>query len=148
MQKDININIICDENLNQNRFIYTVDFINNHPLKPAGVTISYNKKENANINVSYSLQKHEEYHIPTQKVFFTRKEIDLNSIFVNEYPFQNIFLYSVENNRVKKDRFIKNGIFNFDILEAIFFHISRFEEVFCPTNQLDLHKRIEMKYQI
>lgn len=142
-----NINIICTEEINFNRLKYTIDFINNHPLKPRGTTFELNSNNQLGKKILYSSKSKEGIIIPAQNVFFNKNHTS-NIKYLNEYLFEDKTLYSVELIKKDIDDFKKNDIYGFDILETIFFHISRYEEVYCSTNKLDIHGRMKSSEQL
>jgi len=147
MPKNEVINIICNEDLNLDRLKYTIDFIDNHPLKPQGISLVLNSKDKSIKEIFYSSLKHDSsLSIPVQNMFFS------NNIYlepeINQYKFEGESLYSVEKNYKDKEYFITGGSFGFDILETIFFHISRYEEYHCSKDKLDIHKRMNTKEQL
>ena len=140
------INITYSENINHKRLRYVVDFINNHPLKPAEINFVLNDPENNRLNITYSKNQTGKIKIPAQNVFFS------NTIFqkyyINRYIFEENSIYSVESKKKKKNTFFENGNFGFDIFETIFFHISRYEEIYCNETQIDVHKRMKSGEQL
>ena len=143
-----NINIRCSETINYSRLQYTVDFIDNHPLKPGSIKIKLNSADHCDIEVAYSYEAADKLFIPIQNQFFGNNTHDANDFFINNYLWKNKYLYSLEKKFKNEQFFIINQQFSFDILETIFFHISRFEEVFATSNQLDEHGRMRSDQQI
>ncbi|MCC6723096.1 MAG: hypothetical protein IT258_01205 [Saprospiraceae bacterium] len=73
--------------------------------------------------------------------------MDVSALCANLYNYENQQLYSVEATPKSDAAFFDGRHFGFDIIEAIFFHISRFEEHFCQTSQLDEHGRMKSNEQ-
>lgn len=112
------------------RLQYVLDFLKNHPLAPQGIDIQLvNKEADLIYGGEYSSNR---LFMPANDYFFRKElketnqeeneEILSSSTFV-EMPFQK-------------------GQFSFDIFEAIFFHITRWEEWICEPSDLDLHGRM------
>ena len=142
------VNIICTENIKIERLVYIIDFINNHPLKPSDIHFVLNDVQKTNLNILYSKNKEGEtaYFVPAQNYFFTGKP--KSTFYANQYIFGENSLYSVENSIKKKTAFYNNGEYGFDIFETIFFHVSRYEELYCSEDQLDFHKRMKSSEQL
>ncbi len=137
------INILCDEILNINRLEYTVDFLNDHPLKPQNVILKLNAETTDSIDIHYAYEGYGHFSIPVQNLFFSPGSIDFNEIFINSYDFNGESVYSVERQKSEPENFINETKFSFDILETIFCHISRYEEVFSEEARKDEHLRLK-----
>lgn len=142
------INIFCDVILNSNRLKYTIDFLNCHPLKPQNLVLELNGETGESLNINYSPEKPAHFYIPVQNLFFGNASIDLNEIFINKYEYNGEAVFSVEKKKSENIMFINGNEFSFDIFETIFFHISRFEEVFSESYERDEHSRIKTQDQI
>ncbi len=143
-----NINIVCNEDINNNRLNYVIDFINNHPLKPLGVKLFLNVNLNDSDIIYYTNENVQGKIIPLQNLFFSNKKIPQVNLFANEYLLGDEKYYSVE--KIKKLSYFFNveNVFAFDIFETIFFHISRYEEYFFSKNHLDKHGRMKSSEQL
>jgi hypothetical protein len=137
------INIICRRDLNIARLDYTIDFINNHPLKPLEIEIRLNSPVSADIEVNYGNSAENGFYMPAQFLFFDKSQVDSSTIFASPYLLQGNTVYSVEASANRGDDLVKGKSFAFDIFEAMFFHISRYEEVFASDAQLDEHFRMK-----
>lgn len=145
---DINtINIICSRGLNIARLNYTIDFINGHPLKPDGTDIVLNSTVPAQLEINYGNIADHGYYLPAQFLLFGGSQADAGNVFANSYLFQGNTVYSVEASVNGGGELVLGKSFAFDVFEAIFFHISRFEEVFAAKNQIDIQLRMKMEEQ-
>ena len=142
------INIKCNEYLNTNRLAYAIDFLDNHPLKPSDVVITLNNDNKNSLTVEYTSEKTTNYCIPVQKLFFGPDIIDFSNVFINEYIYNSETVFSVEKVKSASGHFINDRIFGFDIIETIFCHISRYEEVFSKDSQKDEHYRMRSSEQL
>ena len=145
MSKIININ--CNEDINFNRLKYTIDFIDNHPLKPSEIQFVLNKPEDDRIDILYSKTQNEGLFIPLQNIFFSN-DSGIRKHYINRYKYKDNIVYSVEDNQKEDGIFVEDKAYKFDIFETIFYHISRYEEVNCNNNQLDIHKRMKSGEQL
>ncbi|MEO1263434.1 MAG: hypothetical protein AAFZ15_31780, partial [Bacteroidota bacterium] len=82
-----------------------------------------------------------DFIMPAQKLFFSEKYDQILS-YSNKYRYQDFLLYSVEAKENNQQPFFNDGTFGFDVVETIFFHISRFEEHYCDESQKDVHGRL------
>ncbi len=143
-----NINIVCEQDMVIQRLQYTVDFINNHPLKPKDVKFSLNSIGEADMVIFYGDKREEQYHIPFQNLIF-RSDAQVDSdLFINEYLLQDSSVFSVEPIQSNVKDFCVDFEFGFDIFETIFFHISRYEECHYKEVDLDEHRRMKMEVQL
>ena len=109
---------------------YLVDFLNNHPLKPPGCKILANQ-ECADIDVLYGPEgtpAASDFTIPAQRLVFSDAKASHTDLIPNQYNFAGKPLYSLEKRPVPPQPFLKQKRFQFDLLETIFYHISRLEE--------------------
>ncbi|HHB77607.1 MAG TPA: hypothetical protein ENK85_00065 [Saprospiraceae bacterium] len=112
----------------EQRIKYVFDFIAHHPLSQNKVSFYFNAP-NQTPSISYGQDQTGTYHIPRQHLIFNIKPIHPNQLVANQYQSNDLTLYSTEREKRAKDQpFINDNIFNFDIIETIFFHISRYEE--------------------
>ena len=108
------------------RVKYIFNFIENHPLNNGVASFSFSEEKQNRI--SYGTKPTGTFHIPAQKLIFTNTPITPTSFISNKYAFNELQLFSVENKQRIENRFIIENTFSFDIIETIFFHISRLEE--------------------
>jgi len=148
MNKGLDINIVCDEDLIFNRLRYTLDFINNHPLAKGKIFLYLNAPQKSSVNLYYSSKSDEKPWIPAQLNFFSNKKGVYEKLYANGYKQGEEVIFSVENKKKKEGIFYQEGKFGFDILETIFYHISRYEEVFWGNRFMDRHRRMKMQHQI
>lgn len=137
------VNIICSRDINIQRLNYTIDFINDHPLKPDGIDIRLNPSESSDLEINYGNKAEHGYYMPAQFLFFGKSLADAGSVFAAPYFFRGNTVYSVEASSKGSNEFLQGNSFCFDVFEAIFFHISRYEEVFASDLQLDEHSRMK-----
>jgi len=107
------------------RLSYTLDFISEHPLTPAAVHFTLDSNKSADKTINYGSES-DTLSIPAQNLFF-QEQYNSDPHYMNAYESGSKHLYSVENLEKKSSSFVENGVFGFDIFEAIFFHISRYE---------------------
>ena len=130
------IKIVFSESIKNDtysRLRYTLDFIDNHPLKPEGLKLIACRPSEIITNddnlISYGSEYSHGFSVPTQNWIFFEKWIKSEMAVTNEYSYEDLLIYSVE--KVKSNAIsplISGTIFSFDIFETIFFHISRIEE--------------------
>lgn len=120
------------EDISLKRLYYTLQFMDNHPLKPENVKIifdSSSRREDGEILVSYGPDVADGFLVPKQEWIFQRKHLYNGEGYINSYRFGQYTAYSVEKDKkLKKVDFLQDRHFAFDIFETIFFHISRLEE--------------------
>ncbi|GLR18886.1 DUF7033 domain-containing protein [Portibacter lacus] len=108
------------------RLAYTIDILNDHPFVKAR-RLFFTIEGQGEINVSYGLAEIEgSFYIPRQELILE----DVSGEYVaNEYSYGDEQIYSVElASSSKSSEFYNDGQFGFDLFEAIFFHLSRYEE--------------------
>lgn len=114
------------------RLDYVLDFLNNHPLNPA---LQFCRSDNHNEGLKLIYGEGEEnLCIPAQRLFFQEDDVILDQLKANKYSWEGRAVYSVETGQKEKQKFYHSGRIRFDIFETIFFHISRYEEVFCTKS--------------
>lgn len=123
--------------LDHPRIRYTLDFLRQHPLtQQADVQIFLNNAPLTNdLNISYGTTTESvDFVIPAQGVFFVEK-IAGGPFYANRYTSPAETVYSVETRPSPSNRpLLMDRVFQFDLLETIFFHVSRYEEVFAGEN--------------
>ena len=120
----------------EKRIRYTLDFIKHHPLKPLNVSLVDSLMENPQIIIAYGThQENGHLVIPAQKIIFKRERNESINFNTNIYTHNNIKLYSVEGKQSDSGPLLINRVFQFDILETIFFHISRYEEIIANSSK-------------
>ena len=118
---------------NQERLDYTIDFLNKHPLLKGKFAFVANPDSMPDQCIWYGLDEDDSICMPAQEVFFSTKKVDSSQYNANPYTHKNKTVYSVEELSKSSTDFLFNGDFCFDVFEAIFFHISRYEEVFAEA---------------
>lgn len=126
-----NISIEAPSLLLFSRLEYVVSFLNNHPLKPAGVELGVGLS-NASVYIRYSNETgrllSSAFVIPPQGCFFQNKELPF-PLYANIYSLGKQSVYAVETEDRLPGAFLRGRFFQFDILETLFFYISRIEEL-------------------
>ncbi len=114
------------------RLNYVLSFLNANPLLSDCMAFSLNG-ESADVRISYGLEKDEnskKFFIKAQDYFFSDKHQIKNLVlFANAYSYESYKVHSVEITQQPSQSFLVDKVFAFDFLEAIFFHISRVEEL-------------------
>ena len=112
---------------------YVVSFIDDHPLKPADLQFGLNL-EATDLTLVYDhgeVAEEKKWIIPNQELLFSSRRLETDALVSNTYRCHNgQMLHSVEAGSSGTGVFFSNGIFGFDILETVFFHITRYEENF------------------
>ena len=122
----------------ENRLRYVLDFIQNHPSARARLRFHWNGKTTKALSIYYgerSPQENSAFFIPRQAVFFNSTPVDTSEWFANAYTFEETILYAVEDQNKGTQAFLQGRRFGFDLLETLFFHLSRYEEWHAPEAQ-------------
>ena len=124
------------------RINYIVDFLDKHPLCPDGwVLVAVEEGgRGQGVRIDYggmSSETKADYHIPAQQLIFSTEIPDCKRLSANAYHYDGFILYSVEKEVQKKAPFLNKQTFGFDIIESLFFHLSRFEEYHCSSTDWD-----------
>lgn len=136
----------------ENRIRYVFEFIAQHPL--AGGKISFffeeapaNAKRIGYFSTVGMPAVEADFIMPAQRILFTGNGStncrNLSILYANRYSFSDLQLYAVETQARSSSLFFQNNVFGFDIVEALFFHISRYEEHGCAKSQVDEHGRMK-----
>ena len=121
----------------QNRVDYVVDFINQHPsCKDSDVLPTDQSKFNIQVNYG-GTEGSDSFYIPTQETIFSSEIQQTDKLISNKFRYQDQNLYSVELKEREERNFLEGKRFQFDIVETIFFHLSRYEEFHCPDEGKD-----------
>lgn len=121
----------------QNRVDYVVDFINEHPLCPKSVMIS-TRTQNHDFTIQYGRDSiANNFFIPSQGNIFSEVINESSQLSANKYLFNKTEIYSVELEQKNQGKFIIDKRFQFDLIETIFFHLSRYEEYHCKQELKD-----------
>lgn len=151
----ININIKYDDCLFKNRIEYTFNFIFQDLINEKKVNLYFNTNNifNNSLIIIYSkknpnIVEKNIFWIPSQNFIFSDEIIKNDKININKYKFKNKTTYSIERNEKKEEEtLINENIFSFDLIETIFFHISRYEEYYANNEQKDHHSRMKSSEQ-
>lgn len=104
----------------------------------ADYRISYGDTISPNIDLS----------IPSQRILFNSSDRPIpSSLISNRYAYGSKFLYSVEKDKRPDEQFTSNQALNFDVIETIFFHLTRYEEWLASSDSLDKHGRLPSEVQ-
>lgn len=118
-----------------NRLEYTLKFIQNHPCAPKDI-LWITENDNTHITVGYGVNIGD-YSVPYVPFCFNKEDMPLpyhKSLILNG---MTIYGFGPEENEG----------FGFDIFQTIFYHISRYEEWYLPSNQIDTHGMMRSELQ-
>ena len=124
---------------------YVCQFIANHPLSPQDLNIDLNLSQ-ATIQINYGVSTSTGLYIPRQNLVFLSDGSDHSNYITNRYQTRRHTLYSVESEVSTDQAFFSKRRFGFDLIETIFFHISRFEEYHCPIGHKDEWDMMQEKH--
>ena len=124
------------------RIDYVLAYLGQHPLCPEDWILEKVEEETRNdaplIYYGASKGKIEKaYHIPSQQLVFAKEIPDCKTLCANAYQHDDFTLYSVEKERKEQRRFLVDRAFGFDLIEMLFFHLTRFEEYHCDSADWD-----------
>ena len=135
----------------KNRIAYVFDFLKHHPLAPPNVHMVLNGALDASgIHLFYQSGKSSQpnhFYIEAQEVIFSKTVYPTKTLFANSYQVKKEVLYSVEKEQKAAQDFVKNNCFQFDLVEMLFFHLSRYEEYHCPKELHDAYDMMQTKEQ-
>lgn len=138
------INVHHDSPAFAQRIEYVFAFIANHPATGNQVDFRFNEATDTADRQLYYQKAHKPftsrpkaYFIPAQKVIFNPEQISTKKLIANAYISESSTLYSAELVRQPSQLFTVDRRFQFDWVEMIFFHISRFEEYYCLPSLWD-----------
>ncbi len=135
----MNVSINFPDQEYRHRITYIAQFLNEHPLKPVACQLSCNNP-GAEIQINYYPYNGEKanWTILRQNLIFNKTIVSTNQLHANIYRFDHEILYSVESHGSTGDRsFLVDRVFQFDLIETLFFHLSRYEEFHCTPSQWD-----------
>lgn len=131
------------------KLAYTVAFLDAHPLCRAaeiGFVLNNTAADNR-WNIAYGMVEEStgfDFFIPAQHLFFAEAPALMPGPHMNAYAYEGQLLYSVESEKKSACRaWLRAMTFGFDVLETIFFHISRYEEVFAAPEQSGTSGRLD-----
>jgi hypothetical protein len=113
----------------ENCILYVIEYLNRHPLKPKDLLISAN--QDVQNTLTYALGG----NIPRQDYIFSHDVVVAPQKGTYKF-FQDSYVYSIEREN-RAGKFYDGLHFGFDIIETIFFHLSRYEEFYWPQDQLN-----------
>ena len=134
---------------NPQRVHYVLGYIQGHPYMPRHARLAMNDWTDSDIRIDYTPRdvplEPNEFFIPAQEQFFssTKKSMSWQA---NKYTFAKRSLYSVEQLSSPIATFIIERKFGFDILESIFFHLTRLEEYYCDNSLKDQWDMMDEKH--
>ena len=128
--------------MESNRLNYVIDFFNKHPLCPENiklVTLEQYGLGEAEKVIRYGVADSGEYDyfIPSHTNQIWNN--DPRHLVTNEYYNKTGLIYSVYNSKTQGGQFFSEGKYGFDIFSTVFYHITRYEEVF--AHKEDNHDR-------
>lgn len=142
----------------ENRIRYVFDFIAQHPL--AGGKPSFFVGQNPGgedigiiryLSSRAFLPGKTDFYLPARRLFFSEKGsadfMNKAGFCANSYLFEGFRLFSVEREKTPPRPFFQENEFAFDLVETLFFYISRIEEHFCSEQQKDEHGRMKPEEQ-
>ncbi len=116
------------------RFQYVIDFINAHPLKPTNLFFIVDNQL-VDKDLFYGNSHGDFFNIPLDACFLDETKV-LNHYHSTQFSYlQEHSCFAVSDKKIGGDQFIQNTQFGFDILNTLFFHISRYEEYYAPTSK-------------
>ncbi len=120
------------------RFRYTLQFMQEHPLCPKDLNLVCNQAEEATLSINYGIDPvQESWCIPANERFFdSRLDQQKTTLIHHSHSHQAKSLSGIGLQKLDTP-FFENGTFGFDLLETLFYHISRMEEVFAEKEQLN-----------
>lgn len=111
------------------RFQYVIDYLDHHPLKPKDWHLTVNAPGPCRrIVYGPASESDSDWVIPSVEGLLTGNTPNLETIQSCSYTHKDQHLFSVEPKYSHDCPFFTGNHFQFDILETIFFHISRYEE--------------------
>lgn len=145
------INFHIEPSSFSSRIRYVINFLANHPHCPKNVEIHFTEQgefsENA-VSVFYGTKaKTGSWLIPAQTVIFADPIFPSKQLSANVYHYENWNLYDVAATSKPAAPFVKDKTFGFDLLEMLFFHLSRYEEFHCHEKDWDEWEMLQSKLQ-
>lgn len=135
----IRIDLSYDDLSFASRIDYVWHFISNHPSTPKNIICTVNSPEKDGKRIVYSDQKpidNSTFWIPRQSLLFQSKIWSNEQLSSNRYlTLSQNYVYSVESLAKIDLPFFIDLNFGFDIMETLFFHLSRYEEYHCSHDQ-------------
>ncbi len=146
--------ITSPELLTNPRFLYTIAYINGHPLAKEKVSLRLDTSP-TDQTLHYGHSSLGDWNVKSQNLFFDQTKTINSDIYLNQYKSDNASFFSVEKKPKEQSHFCEKGTFSFDLFETIFFHISRYEEIFANNQDCnsslwlkeDLHKLVQNKLE-
>lgn len=134
---------------NPQRVQYVLGFLQGHPYTPRNVYLNFNEWMEADMVLEYAKQfvplTDEKYrYIPAQERLMLSTKETINWV-ANPYNHQGQTLYSVEPD-LSTGTFFSNQIFGFDIIETLYFHLTRHEEYFASPKRKDQWSMLHEKF--
>jgi Family of unknown function (DUF7033) len=131
----------------KNRIDYILNFIEQHPLANGAISFTRDEEAGFDLKLNYGIEQAGAFFIPAQQLFFSDILPQFESLAANQFVCNSDQLFAVEQQRNNPKEFIQDNRFQFDIIETIFFHISRFEEWYYLGDREDEHGRMDAKLQ-
>ncbi len=126
------IRVHIQDRLFENRIRYVFRFIEEHVTAASKVKFVFDG-EAADQKLNYGTTPGDGLFIPAQGLIFNEALPDPACLTANKYLYRNMTLYSVSDRMAPVQKFFAEGrLFAFDLIETIFYHISRYEEYLLP----------------
>ena len=116
------------------RIAYVIDFLNAHPFIKEDIILRHRVSDGQEGKLVFKVDN-DAYTMPCGKYFLDFSEEEFLSLKANVVWHENNILYAVEKESQSKRPLVDNESICIDLLEVIFFHISRVEET--VLNQKD-----------
>jgi len=117
------------------RFHYVVKFIDGHPLRPADLLLVVDNGA-SDVDLFYGSKNKDTFTVPADACFLEEHKRQDHFYPTPFLDVENNTFISVSNQKIKAGPFFQNKSFGFDIFNTLFFHISRYEEVFSNAKNL------------
>jgi hypothetical protein len=138
----IHINIAAE--IMTQRLSYVLDFMSHYPFLEEALSFTLESNEKNDLTINYGGNSAQgSVFIPAREKFFRATEVNMSDLVMNAYQWGQGEVYSVEHVEDENSGlFYNNNRFGFDLFEAVFFHLSRYEEYHASDEQLDEMDRI------
>ncbi len=124
-----NIKFDHRKDLNIKRIRYVLNFIEEHPLSRNLIKFSM-EDCNSFIRLNYGVAGETGFFMPADHYLFAHDVPEPVLLVACTYEFENKIVFGIGTKKAAEKRtFCIDGNFGFDLLETLFFHISRIEEI-------------------
>ena len=116
------------------RFLYVVDFINAHPLKPSDLFLIVDNNV-TDKDLFYGNASGDFFSVPIDACFLEETKV-LDCFYPSQFSYlKRHSFFAVSDQQIEGGPLFQNNHFGFDIFNTIFFHISRYEEYYAPASK-------------